>query len=161
MKTPTDPHLQGYPAKHERRQQKYDRVYELKLDGFRALAKIRGHRCELISRNGHRFMRWDLLCEELAHAVRCESAILDGEIVCPDDDGKPNFHKLVFRRDWPFFYAFDVLELDGLDLRRMPLVHRKRLLKGIMPTVESRVRYVEHIEEGGCDFYRLACDRDP
>ena len=82
----------------------------------------------LISRNGHRFKQRDLLCEELAHAVRRDSAILDGEIVCFDDNGRPDIHKLLFRRDWPFFYAFDTLELDDNDVRRLPLVHRKRLL---------------------------------
>jgi bifunctional non-homologous end joining protein LigD len=137
-----------------------DWIYELKLDGFRALARIDGHRCELISRNGHRFNQWDLLCEELAHAVQCDSAILDGEIVCLDDDGRPNFHKLLFRRDWPFFYAFDVLALDGVDVRLLPLIHRKRLLKRILPTVESRVRYVDHIAERGSDFYSIACNQD-
>ena len=135
-------------------------IYELKLDGFRALAHIDGHRCHLISRNGHRFKQWNLLCEELAHAVRCDSAILDGEIVCLDDDGRPNLHKLLFRRDWPLFYAFDLIELDGEDLRQVPLIARKRLLHGIMPSVESRVRYVDHIERRGTDFFRLAREQD-
>lgn len=137
-----------------------DWIYELKLDGFRALAQINGHRCRLTSRRGHTFKQWDVLCEAMAHAVRFDSAILDGEIVCLDDDGRPNFHQLLFRRDWPFFYAFDLIELDGMDLRRLPLIHRKRLLKGIMPSVESRVRYVDHIEGRGQDFYRVACQRD-
>ena len=108
-----------------------DWLFELKLDGFHAIAHIDGHRCTLTSRNGHRFAQWDLLCEKLAHAVRCDSAILDGEIVCLDDDGAPNFHKLLFRRDSPWFYAFDVLALDGEDVRRLPLIARKRILRGI------------------------------
>jgi bifunctional non-homologous end joining protein LigD len=54
---------------------------------------------------------------ELAHAIRCDSAILDEEIVCLDEDGRPNFHKLLFRRDWPFFFAFDLIELNGEDHR--------------------------------------------
>ena len=63
-----------------------DWLFELKLDGFRALAAIEGHHCKLISRRGHVFKHWPYLETELAHAVRCESAILDGEVVCLDED---------------------------------------------------------------------------
>ena len=91
-----------------------DWIFELKLDGFRALAFIEGHQAKLVSRNGHPFKHWPNLCTELAHAVRCRSAILDGEVICLDDDGRPNFHKLLFRREWPSFFAFDLLELDGV-----------------------------------------------
>ena len=95
------------------------------------------------------------LVVELAHAVRGESAILDGEIACLDRDGRSNFHKLLFRREWPFFCAFDLLKLDGRDLRNLPLIERKVRLKSIMPNVGSRVRYVDHIEGSGKEFYRL------
>ena len=63
-------------------------------------------------------------------------------------------------RERPFFFAFDLIALNGADLRRVPLIARKRLLHGIMPTVDSRVRYVDHIDGRGTDFYRLACERD-
>ena len=61
-----------------------DWIFELKLDGFRALAHIEGHRCELISRTGHTFRDWPYLEVELAHSIRCDSAILDGEVVSFD-----------------------------------------------------------------------------
>jgi bifunctional non-homologous end joining protein LigD len=137
-----------------------DRIFELKLDGFRSIARIDGHHCTLTSRNGHTFHSWPYLADELAHAIRCRSAILDGEIVCLDGDGRPNFHKLLFRRDWAFFFAFGLLALDGEDLRPLPLIERKEMLKAIMPRVESRIRYVDHIESRGADFFRLACERD-
>jgi len=60
------------------------------------------------------------------------SCVLDGEIVCLDRDGRSNFYKLLFRRDWPCFYTFDVLSIDGEDLRDRPLAERKRRLRGIM-----------------------------
>ena len=63
-----------------------DWLFELKHDGFRALAHIEGHHCKLISRRGHTFKHWPYLEVELAHVVRCESAILDGEVVCLDED---------------------------------------------------------------------------
>jgi bifunctional non-homologous end joining protein LigD len=107
-------------------------LFELKLDGFRALALINGHQCHLISRTGHTFKQWPYLEVELAHAVRCDSAILDGEVVCLDNDGRSNFLKLLFRREWPFFCAFDLLKVDGRDLRNLPLIERKLCLKRIV-----------------------------
>ncbi len=135
-------------------------LWELKWDGFRALAFIEGHECRLVSRAGHVFKSWPQLTEELAHAVRADHAVLDGEIVCLDDDGRSNFHKLLFRRDWPYFFAFDILTLDGNDLRALPLTERRRRLAGTMPRVESRVRLVESIPTRGTDFYRVVCERD-
>ena len=84
-----------------------DWLFELKHDGFRALAYIDGHCCRLVSRRGHIFSKWDLLCEEIAHSIREMSAVLDGEIVCLEPDGRSNFDKLLFRRDWPHFVAFE------------------------------------------------------
>src|SRR5262249_29378041 len=137
-----------------------DWLFELKLDGFRALVDIDGHRCTLISRRGQTFKHWPMLADELAHAVRCDSAILDGEVCCLDEDGRSNFHKLLFRREWPFFFAFDLLQLNGRDLRQLPLIERKRRLKRTMPKVESRVRYVDQIVGGGKKFFALACGED-
>lgn len=54
-----------------------DFVYEMKYDGFRALAYIDGHHCRLVSRRGHVYKSWPYLATELAHAVRCHSAVLD------------------------------------------------------------------------------------
>jgi bifunctional non-homologous end joining protein LigD len=58
------------------------------------------------------------------------------------------------------FYAFDLLWLDGEDLRPRPLVERKRLLRSIVPERPSVMLYAEHIERTGIEFFRLACDRD-
>src|SRR5262245_3983747 len=122
-----------------------DFIFEPKLDGFRALAHSDGHCCTLFSRNGYEFKSWPQLAAELAHALHARHAVVDGESVCLDADGRPNFKKLLIRRDWPFFYAFDLLALDGEDLRDLPLMERKRLLRAIMPRVESRVLLVEHV----------------
>lgn len=135
-------------------------VYEPKIDGFRALAYIHGHRCQLVSRNGHTFKGWPQLCEELAHAVRATDAVLDGEICCLEPDGRSHFRKLLFRREWPYFYAFDLLALNGEDLRGLPLLERKRQLLRILPAVERRVLYLDHIAERGRDLFRVACERD-
>lgn len=135
-------------------------IFEPKFDGFRGLAHIRSHHCELVSRNGHRFKSWPQLAEELAHAVRVQSAILDGEICCLAPDGGSRFYDLVFRRDRPYFYAFDLLSVDGEDLTARPLLERKRRLRRLMPRVESRVLYLDHIAERGAALFRAACARD-
>src|SRR5690242_13925677 len=69
-----------------------DWLFELKHDGFRALADVRGHVCMLRSRNGHVFTKFSLLAEEIAHSVRAMDCVLDGEIVCIDPDGRSNFY---------------------------------------------------------------------
>src|SRR5215208_705059 len=79
-----------------------DWLFELKHDGFRALAYVDGHHCRRVSRRGHTFGKFNLLTQEIAHSVRARPALLDGEIVCLDADGRSNFYNLLFRRDWPF-----------------------------------------------------------
>jgi bifunctional non-homologous end joining protein LigD len=126
-----------------------DFIFEPKLDGFRALAHVRGHHCELVSRNGHTFKQWPQLGEEIAHAVRTHSCVLDGEICCLEPDGGTNFKTLLFRREWPYFYAFDVLSIDRADVTGLPLLERKRRLLRIMPTIETRLLYLDHIANRG------------
>src|SRR5262249_62242098 len=87
-------------------------------------------------------------------------AILDGEIVCLAADGRSLFHHLLFRRDWPYFMAFDVLQIDGEDLRSHPLIERKRRLRAIMPRVDSRILYLPHVERCGVDLFRRVCEHD-
>ena len=137
-----------------------DFLYEVKFDGFRALAHVTGHRCQLVSRNGNVFKSWPYLNEEIAHAVRAHSCVLDGEIVCLGRDGRSRFRDLLYRRQWPFFVAFDVLSIEDHDLRGFPLHQRKRQLARIMPRVESRLMFLDAIERRGCRLYELACERD-
>jgi bifunctional non-homologous end joining protein LigD len=135
-------------------------LYEVKFDGFRALAHVNGHHCQLVSRNGHVYKSWPQLSEELAHAVRARNAILDGEIVCLAPDGRSRFYDLLFRRDWPYFLAFDALGIDGIDLRDQPLAQRKRRLARLMPRVESRLMLLEPIPRRGRRLFELACEHD-
>jgi bifunctional non-homologous end joining protein LigD len=137
-----------------------DWLFELKHDGFRALAVVDRYSCTFVSRNGHTFTQWPQLQEEVAHAVRVERAVLDGEIVCLEPGGRSDFYSLMFRRQWPFFYAFDLLSLEGEDLRGRPLLERKRLLRGIMAPTATRLRCVDPLEGRGRDLYELACQHD-
>jgi bifunctional non-homologous end joining protein LigD len=133
-----------------------DCLFELKHDGFRALAHVEGHHGRLVSRNGHTFSNWAVLCTEISHSIRAHDAVLDGEIVCLDANGRSHFYDLMFRRDWPYFFAFDLLSVDGEDLRAKPLIERKRRLKRIMLRIDSRLLFVDHVSERGMALFREA-----
>jgi hypothetical protein len=67
-----------------------------------------------VSPNGYQFPAWPQLCADIAASARTDSAVLDGQIVCLDDDGRPNFNALLLRRAAPWFVAFDVLRVWGV-----------------------------------------------
>ena len=114
-----------------------DWMFELKYDGFRALAKLQYGRCELVSRNQHVFKSFATLATDIAN-LQIESAVIDGEIVCIDHQGKPQFRDLLFHRGDPCFFAFDLLHIGGQDLRTHPLLDRKaRIAPGANWTVED------------------------
>jgi bifunctional non-homologous end joining protein LigD len=89
------------PIRLSRRPEPFDSdqfIFELKIDGFRALAHIEGGNGELISRNGNTFHGFADLAAWIAEHLRVESAVLDGEIACVDGAGRPVFRDLLFRR---------------------------------------------------------------
>jgi bifunctional non-homologous end joining protein LigD len=88
--------------------------------------------------------------------------VLDGEIVMFDSDGRPQFYELLKRRGHgePVFYAFDLLWLNGEDLRARPLIERKRLLRSLVPEQPSVLLYADHVERNGIEFFRLTCEQD-
>jgi bifunctional non-homologous end joining protein LigD len=121
-----------------------DWIYELKYDGFRALAYVEVRRPRLVSRNRNEMSRFATLAESLAAELNVRDAILDGEIVCVDKSGRPLFHELFFRRGRPMCYAFDLLWLGGKDLRALPLRDRKAKLQKLLPSRSAHLGYVEH-----------------
>ena len=137
-----------------------DWIFEVKHDGFRALCYVSGHGAELVSRHGHVYKSFRNLCDSIAADLHVKSAILDGEIVFLARCGHSQFNELMFRRGEPCFYAFDLLWLNGKDLRGLPLIDRKKVLRKIIPTPQSRLLYVDHIQGRGEDLFRLACRRD-
>ncbi len=88
------------------------------------------------------------------------AAVLDGEIVCLDGDGKSQFEELLFRRGEPRFQAFDLLWCDGHDLRYSPLVERKARLRAVTPQRGAWLLYSGHVEHEGEEFFKLACGHD-
>jgi bifunctional non-homologous end joining protein LigD len=134
-------------------------IFELKYDGFRALAVIHGGRCELISRNGHP-LSFDSLRKDLT--VPCAGrTVLDGEIVCLDRRGRSQFNDLLFHRGAPRFFAFDLLMADGQDLRMEKLTDRKQELRRLLSGVSaSRLQYMDHIHERGTALFERVCKLD-
>lgn len=135
-----------------------DWLFELKHNGFRGLAYIVDRRCDLISRRNWRYKTFEPLRMALAK-LRVRDAILDGEIVCLDSMGRSVFKELLYRRGNPVFYAFDLLWLNGRDLRGLPLLARKEhLRKLIRPRLP--LLYADHIEGAGIGLFQTACVLD-
>lgn len=88
------------------------------------------------------------------------TAVLDGEIVCLDGDGKPQFRDLLFRRGAPRFIGFDLLWFDGIDFRYLSLSERKLELRRIIPEGSDQLLYCDHVEFDGEGLFRLACEND-
>jgi hypothetical protein len=84
--------------------------------------------------------------------------VIDGEIVCLDARGRINFKSLLFRREWPYFYAFNLLAVDGEDLREWPLVQRKRRLRRLVPRRDSRLLYLDHVGRRGSNLLDVVCE---
>lgn len=137
-----------------------DWIFEIKYDGFRALAYVAKGKSWLVSRNGHTYRAFPALCESVGAHLRSRNAVLDGEIVCLSADGRPVFNQLLCRRDRPVFYTFDLLWLDGLDLRGLPLLKRKAMLRRVVPEEPSPVLYADHIEAAGTRLFAAVCEMD-
>jgi len=124
-------------------------LYELKIDGFRALAHISDGKGELISRNGNVFHGFAELATWIAEHLKVENAVLDGEIACIDGEGRPVFNDLLFRKSLCIYVVFDLLFLNGKDLRTLPLIERKRQLRKLLKRKRSRILYLDHVENDG------------
>ena len=135
-----------------------DWIFEIKWDGYRALAAIKKESIHLYSRNSQLFdNRFPDLLDDLK-AIHSE-ALLDGEIVVSDSNGNPSFQLVQnyqrLHEGTLVYYVFDLLYLDGHDLRQLPLIHRKEFLKKILPDL-PHVCYCDHIEEKGIAFFDAA-----
>src|SRR5215472_4169241 len=132
-----------------------------KHDGFRIIARKGGPRVQLYSRPGNDLTgRFPLIVETLA-GLRARSCIIDGEAVACDDNGVASFNLIRYQRanGSIFLYAFDLIELNGDDLRRDPLEVRKATLASIVAKAQSGIRFNEHIEGDGHLIGRTADGR--
>jgi bifunctional non-homologous end joining protein LigD len=96
-----------------------DYLFELKHDGFRVIAYIEHAECKLVSRNSNQFKSFVSLKESLGK-MTVQNAVRDGEVVCLDSNGVSQFNELMSRKGEPLFCAFDLLWLNGEDLRSLP-----------------------------------------
>jgi ATP-dependent DNA ligase len=98
-------------------------LHEIKHDGFRMLVRRDAAGVRLFTRNGHDWTGRFPLIARAALSLKAASCLIDGEAVACDDDGLPVFDRLRYRRadGSVFLYAFDLIELDGDDLRREPI----------------------------------------
>jgi bifunctional non-homologous end joining protein LigD len=108
-------------------------MFEPKYDGFRGLAYNSEAGCEIRSRRDFRFERFGDLCERMAGILGTRETIFDGEVVALNRQGKPVFRDLLRGAGYVAFAAFDLLWLDGTDLRSLPLSERKRVLGELLP----------------------------
>jgi bifunctional non-homologous end joining protein LigD len=117
-------------------------------------------RCDLVSRRKNHYKSFESLKTAMAK-LKAMNAILDGEIVSLDGDGRSQFNQLLYRRAEPAYYAFDLLWLKGRDLRQLPLIERKKRLRQLIAKSDcERVIYAQHIEQRGTKFFRAICKND-
>src|SRR3989475_13020754 len=131
-----------------------DWIYELKMDGFRALAIVEKGRAQLISRNGHPFASFSALAESISDSLPNVRAVIDGETCSLDRRGKPQFKNLMFRRgNPPCFFAFDLLTY-GKDLRTERLLDRKQELRRLLARACAPLKYTEYIDGCGMALFQ-------
>jgi ATP-dependent DNA ligase len=134
-------------------------LHEIKHDGFRVIARKEGKRVRLFSRPGNDLThRFPLIVETLVR-LRPRSCIVDGEAVSCGEDGIASFDRIRYRRydHTVFLFAFDLIELDGEDLRRDPLEVRKATLASMIVRAGTGIRLNEHIGGDGPIVFQHAC----
>ncbi len=137
-------------------------LHEIKWDGYRLIIRKQGKQVNVITRNGHNWAhRFPDLAKELSEIE--DDILLDGEAVILDNKGHSDFQRLQrwikAGRGGPLhFYAFDLLYLNGFDLRDAPLIERKNLLgQWISGKDLSGIHFSDHIQDSGAAFFKQAC----
>ncbi|WP_210486251.1 DNA ligase D [Rufibacter aurantiacus] len=138
-------------------------LFEVKWDGYRAVAEVENGKVQLYSRNGKSFK------EKYGPVVKAleslpHQAVFDGELVILDQNGKADFQALQNYQNTPsehlYYYIFDLLYLDGQDLRDFPLVQRKEKLAAVLSKAKNPLRYSEHRVGKGTKFFKEAQENE-
>lgn len=124
-------------------------MFEPKYDGFRGFLYNSRAGCEIRSRRDFRFDRFGDLCDRVAAVLGSREAILDGEVVALNRQGKPVFRDLLRGQGYLAFAAFDLLWLDGTDLRPRPLAERKQALGELLPEDTGPLYKILTLDEDG------------
>jgi bifunctional non-homologous end joining protein LigD len=135
-----------------------DWVFEIKYDGYRAVAYLNGDDVTITSRKNLSFNNKFPTVVEALQELGLE-AVLDGEVVALNEDGKSEFQLL---QQWQktgegelIYYVFDLLWINGYNLMHLPLHERKEILQNILPE-HPMIRYSDHIEQNGASFFEAA-----
>ena len=150
-----------------------DWLFEIKWDGYRAVAFVEDGRVRLVSRNQNDLTAQFPELGNLPQFVKAQRAIIDGEIVALDEEGRPSFSLMQQRTGFQpgkrrlprregvqvVYYAFDLLYLDGVDLRRVALEQRKRLLQDRIENSEV-IHFSDHYAEKGLELFEAAKQRE-
>jgi bifunctional non-homologous end joining protein LigD len=143
-------------------------LHEIKHDGFRVIARKNDKCVRLYSRSGNDLTERFALIVEATAALSARSCIIDGEAVACGGDGIASFDRICYGHydATVFLYAFDLIELNGDDLRGEPLVMRKttlasllsqEMLAGLLGSAVPGLRFNEHIEADGPAVFQQAC----
>ncbi len=141
-----------------------DWLYELKFDGYRILAYLEGNNVRLITRNGNDYTkRFQDIAYSLIDWAAGRAMVLDGEMVITDAQGKTDFQALQNYMRNPggknlTYIVFDLLALDGADLRGRRLIDRKETLAALMKDSPKNLYYSQHIRENGKASFLAACE---
>jgi DNA ligase D-like protein (predicted ligase) len=139
-------------------------IHEIKHDGYRAQVLLEDGRARVLTRTG---LDWSEHFPSIVHAavnLDCQSAIIDGEAIIQDENGVSDFEALgsALRRcpHAIMFYAFDLMHLNGRDLRQEPLSERRWLLQGLVgKDDESRIQFSEEFHGDGAAFFEACAER--
>ncbi len=138
-------------------------IHEIKYDGYRTLIVIDRGRIRAFTRNGNDWTRAYRRVVDACCKLKCESALIDGEMVVQDEHGITDFHALrsaVHRAPQQIvFFAFDLLHVNGQDLRGHPLMERRALLRKLVkPDKRFPIQFSDHVDCDGARFFKAAAD---
>ncbi|HVK96945.1 MAG TPA: non-homologous end-joining DNA ligase, partial [Flavisolibacter sp.] len=133
-------------------------IYEVKWDGYRAVAYCNGKDVALVSRNGNAFTDKYFPITQALQQLKIK-AVFDGEVVAVNEDGLPDFQALQNCENTPThlqYYIFDIIWLDGNDLTMLPLIERKKILEKLLPGDDAVLKYSDHVAGKGNEFFEIA-----
>ena len=139
-------------------------LYEMKYDGYRILAFVEGNSVRLITRNGNDITkRFFKIASSLIDLAKGRAMVLDGEIVVTDDSGKTDFQALqnYLKAQKPqtlTYIIFDLLAIDGEDIRGHSLMDRKEKLESLMQDAPNNLYYSRYVKGYGKESFAAACE---
>ena len=141
-----------------------DWLYELKYDGYRILAFVEGNNVRLVTRNGNDLTkRFYEIASVLTDLAKGRAFVLDGEIVITDDSGRTDFQALQNylknqKSQNLTYIVFDILAIDGEDIRTQPLIKRKAKLEALLEDAPNFLYYSRHVKGNGKESFAAACE---